>query len=404
MNKYLQVLFCFFKLGLISFGGPAAHIGYFQNKFVTELKWLSQQEFSMLLSLSQFLPGPGSSQIGFAIGFKRAGHVGALLAFIGFTLPSFILMYGLAVLTSLNTDAVLFNAIVYGLKLLAVVVVADAIMTMFGAFCKHTSTRFIAMLSALILIFYPSLGTQMFVLLIGAGLAIAINFSVLNENTAVSQVSASIDPLKNTKTNHTRTKTIRVMPLFLFLVLFVGLPFVSSSHYLVELFSIFFHSGSLVFGGGHVVLPLLQEGLQGAISADHFITGYAFAQAVPGPMFTLATFLGANIFDSQPLLGALIATVAIFLPGFLLILALEKTWQSLLHKPLIASAVVGVNASVVGLLISAFYRPVFESSVHNFIDLLIVILGFYLLKHKKLAIGKLVLIFAFYGGVLSLFG
>ncbi len=381
MNKYLEVFICFFKLGLISFGGPAAHIGYFQKKFVEQLRWLEQNEFAHLLSLSQFLPGPGSSQMGFAIGYKRAGHFGAWLAFLGFTLPSFILMYALAIFSANVEYATTVGALIYGLKLLAVVVVADAVLTMFTAFCRCLTTRLLAVFSTLLLVFMPTIFSQISVLFIGAAIALLIK-----PNQDVKGALLQVP-----------WKKINVPALLVFVLLFVSLPLVSDRYYWLNMFSNFYHSGSLVFGGGHVVLPLLQESLQGLVATDRFITGYALAQAVPGPMFTMATFLGAELVTVQPLVGALVATLAIFLPGFLLILALQNAWQTLANNPRVANAISGVSACVVGLLISAFYQPILVSAVHTVFDVVLVCIGFYLLRYRKLAIAKLVLLFALTG-------
>ncbi|WP_061008909.1 chromate efflux transporter [Vibrio sp. CUB2] len=362
----------FFWLGWISFGGPAAHIGYFRQTFVEKLKWIDDSEYAQIVALSQFLPGPGSSQVGFALGYKRGGLGGACMAFLGFTLPSVIIMLALAMVSSQITDTALFQNIVHGLKLLAVVVVADATWGMYKNFCQSKLTAGLCVATAIALLVAPSIATQMLVLVV-AGL---IGTQYLKKES-----SAPAEPFKPT-----------IAPLALFAVLLIGLPFVAHSLPMLGLFSDFFQAGSLVFGGGHVVLPLLQNIVGDQLSQDAFLTGYAAAQAVPGPMFTFATYIGYELSDT-PILGALVATLGVFLPGFLLLLGVLKNWQALAGKPAVSGAINGVNASVVGLLLAALYQPVFSSAVVAPIDISLVIAGFYL--HKKLNLSVLWMIVFF---------
>ncbi|AYO10220.1 chromate efflux transporter [Vibrio campbellii] len=362
----------FFWLGWISFGGPAAHIGYFRQTFVEKLKWIDDSEYAQIVALSQFLPGPGSSQVGFALGYKRGGLGGACMAFLGFTLPSVIIMLALAMVSSQITDTALFQNIVHGLKLLAVVVVADATWGMYKNFCQSKLTAGLCVATAIALLVAPSIATQMLVLVV-AGL---IGTQYLKKES-----SAPAEPFKPT-----------IAPLALFAVLLVGLPFVAHTLPMLALFSDFFQAGSLVFGGGHVVLPLLQNIVGDQLSQDAFLTGYAAAQAVPGPMFTFATYIGYELSDA-PILGALVATLGVFLPGFLLLLGVLKNWQALAGKPAVSGAINGVNASVVGLLLAALYQPVFISAVVTPIDIALVIAGFYL--HKKLNLSVLWMIVFF---------
>ncbi|MGO5000106.1 chromate efflux transporter [Oceanisphaera sp. W20_SRM_FM3] len=348
----LEVFWQFFKLGWISFGGPAAHIGYFQRHFVHKLGWMPQDRFASTLALCQFLPGPASSQLGFALGYQRAGLFGAIAAFIGFTLPSFLLMLGLSLAGSAWANQPAALAIVTGLKLFALVVVADAVLTMAKQFCRQQSTLVIAVLSAALLWLVPSFSTQFVVLvaaaLVGAGLLKA-------------EAKESTQPLG-----------INWPFMVVFLGLLLLLPLLSLTD-TAAIFADFYRAGSLVFGGGHVVLPLLegvlvQGTLPETLSTNTFLTGYGAAQAMPGPMFSLASFLGAELHPNAPVLGALAATFGIFLPGFLLVLALQNSWQVLAARPLMAGAARGINAAVVGLLLSALYQPVFVSSIsasHN---------------------------------------
>ncbi|NUW66418.1 chromate efflux transporter [Vibrio coralliilyticus] len=369
----LSIFKTFFWLGWISFGGPAAHIGYFRNTFVEKLKWLDDKEYAQIVALSQFLPGPGSSQVGFALGYKRGGLPGACMAFLGFTLPSVLIMLALAVLSSQLTETSLFQNIVHGLKLLAVVVVADATWGMYKNFCKEKLSVSLCLLTATSLLVLPGIATQMLVLVIAA----LIGMKYLGNQEQVP---------------HTRFEP-SIFPLALFVVLIVGLPFVASSVPALGLFNDFFQAGSLVFGGGHVVLPLLQNIVGDQLSQDAFLTGYAAAQAVPGPMFTFATYIGYELLPEAPIAGALIATMGVFLPGFLLLLGVLKNWQYLAKMPKVSGAVNGVNAAVVGLLVAALYQPVFTSAVMSPIDISFVLVGFYLLKQLKLPIIWMVVFF-----------
>ncbi|ANQ17845.1 chromate efflux transporter [Vibrio natriegens] len=362
----------FFWLGWISFGGPAAHIGYFRQTFVEKLQWLDDSEYAQIVALSQFLPGPGSSQVGFALGYKRGGLGGACAAFIGFTLPSMLIMLVLAMVSSQVTDTALFQNIVHGLKLLAVVVVADATWGMYKNFCQTKLTAGLCVATAIALLLLSGITTQMLVLII-AGM---VGVRYLKKESAMPP-----EPFKPNLT-----------PLVIFAVLLFGLPLIAHTTPMVSLFNDFFQAGSLVFGGGHVVLPLLENILGDQLSQDAFLTGYAAAQAVPGPMFTFATYIGYQLSET-PVLGALVATLAIFLPGFLLLLAVLKNWQQLAAKPAISGAVSGVNAAVVGLLFAALYQPVFISAVVAPIDVALVIAGFYLLKKLNVSILWMIVFF-----------
>ena len=378
MKAYLDIFWQFFTLGVVSFGGPAAHIGYFNQRFVQKLGWISQQEYGQVVALSQFLPGPGSSQVGFALGYRQAGIVGAFTAFIAFTLPSIALMLVLASLSQAWYDSIWFFGIVHGLKLLAVVVVADAVFTMFNSFCQHAKTRAIAVLTAIFLLVISGIASQMFVIVVAA------IYGARALAPAVLEVGGEAKKF-----------TLSWAPFVLFAIFFVGLPLLATQvlvgNSLIAIAADFFYAGSFVFGGGHVVLPLLQELLSERLATDTFLTGYAAAQAVPGPMFTLATFLGFHLAQDAPIVGALVATMAVFLPGFLLMLAFLKHWQTIASMPKLSGAITGVNAAVVGLLFSALYQPLFTSAVLTPVDMALVVLGYFLLKQMKLPIVYLVL-------------
>ncbi|HGS4915938.1 TPA: chromate efflux transporter [Vibrio cholerae] len=360
----LTIFRTFFALGWVSFGGPAAHIGYFRHTFVEKLGWLSEQEYAQFVALSQFLPGPGSSQVGFAIGYHRGGLAGAWAAFLGFTLPSVLIMLLLAGLSSHLLDTPLFEQVIHGLKLLAIIVVADACLTMYRNFCQQRLTAGLCVLTAVAITLAPSLLTQFAVLLLAA---------LVGQARLAPQPSSSLEAFRPSW-----------LSLLLFVSLLLGLPLLAASSPLVELFGHFFQAGSLVFGGGHVVLPLLQNALGDSLSTDQFLTGYAAAQAVPGPMFTLATYLGYVLTPDMPVVGALIATLAVFLPGFLLLLGVLKNWSALAQRPKVAGAMPGVNACVVGLLLAALYQPVWSSTVHAPLDWAVLLIGFFLFKVLRL--------------------
>jgi len=370
----LTILKQFFLLGCISFGGPAAHIGYFRRTFVEQKKWLSDEDYAQLVALSQFLPGPGSSQVGFALGYRKAGLAGGIAAFIGFTLPSVVLMLLLATFSSQISDTPLFSHIIHGLKLLAVVVVADATLGMYGNFCKTRLAASLCVATAAALLLVPAIWTQIIILLIAA----AIGQQWLTD----AKPAPAAEPVRPAW-----------LPLGLFAGLFLLLPMIAGESGIAALFSDFFQAGSLVFGGGHVVLPLLQSLVGDQLSSDSFLTGYAAAQAVPGPMFTFATWLGYQLMPQAPMFGALLATLAVFLPGFLLLLGVLRHWQALAARPRLAGAIKGVNAAVVGLLLSALYQPVFVSAVIAPIDMALVVFGFALLRLYRLPILALVLFF-----------
>ncbi|WP_422447225.1 chromate efflux transporter [Endozoicomonas sp. ALB091] len=372
MAKLFTIFWRFFLLGWTSFGGPAAHIGYFRNTFVEKRQWLTDVEYAQLIALSQFLPGPGSSQIGFALGYRKAGLPGGIAAFAGFTLPSFAILLAVAMSSQLFLSADWYQGMIAGLKLLAVVVVADATVQMFRSFCKSQLTISLCIFSAALLLVFPGILVQMAILVAAA----LIGYRWL--------------PGKDD--NQIRCRFV-FWPLILFAILLLGLPLLADYSPLAAVISDFYQAGSMVFGGGHVVLPLLQSTTEGMISTDTFLTGYAAAQAVPGPMFTLATYLGYFASGSTPVLGAIAATLAIFLPGFLLVIGVLPAWQALAARARIAGAIAGINAAVVGLLLSALYSPVFTSAVHSAMAMALVLIGCFLLRALKISVFWLVVIF-----------
>jgi chromate transporter len=380
-----QIFIRFLTLGLISFGGPAAHIGYFRQLFVQELNWLDDKRYASFVALSQFMPGPGSSQVGFAIGYHRGGLLGALTAFVAFTLPAFLLMFLLAITSSHWLENVQVAGAIHGLKLLALVVVAHATLGMFSQFCQRKTAQIIMLATAATLLALPSMVTQLVVLVIAAGVGIVL--LTRGGDTQVEKEAISLN---------------YVWLSIFFIGLLSSFYFINHHDSLAQVFAQFYQVGSLVFGGGHVVLPLLQANVGELVSPDRFLTGYALAQAIPGPMFTLATFLGADIWLESPILGALVATAAIFIPGFLLMLVGLKSWHAISERPAIAGAIAGVNAAVVGLLLAALYQPVFTTAVLTPVDMALVLLGFGMLKIFKPSIVLLVVGFSLLGALMTL--
>ncbi|QYJ80663.1 chromate efflux transporter [Shewanella acanthi] len=383
----MQLIFLrFLILGLTGFGGPAAHIGYFRQTFVNELNWLDDKRFASFIALSQLMPGPSSSQLGFAIGYHRGGIFGALCAFAGFTLPSFVLMYLLAISTAAWLGNSYLQGVVHGLKLLAVVVVADALLSMFQQFCQRRLTRFLMLASACCLLIFPSLWMQMGLILLAASIGAWRSGGAKDSSVEPSQIS------------------LNYRYLGLFLLLFTASFFIGRLSSGAEVFGEFYRAGSLVFGGGHVVLPLLESLIGDSVSSDRFLTGYAFAQSVPGPMFSFASFLGAEILIDSPFIGACIATLGIFLPGFLLMLVGLNCWHVLAARPTFAGAIAGVNAAVVGFLAAVLYQPVFIQAVLSPLDMALVLVGFGLLRLVRPTILLLVFAFAVLGFLRSFIG
>ena len=379
LQRLLDVFTSFLLLGFTSFGGPAAHLGYFNQTFIQRKKWASDAQYAQWVALSQIVPGPGSSQVGFALGFHRAGYLGGLAAFIGFTLPSFVVMVLLAQFGEHWQGSVFFDGIVHALKLLAVVVVADACVSMWRSFCQTKATAAIAVCSAAFIVLSPFGLASLLVLLVAACLGVFTRFTH----------SDASEPLP----------TVRlaggwfVLVIALFLIGFVFNTGLSG------LFADFYQAGALVFGGGHVVLPMLSAFVSDRISDANLLLGYAAAQAVPGPMFTMASFLGASATPEgeNPWLWAAVATMAVFLSGLLLMLSAQSVWQALSHHVRFRSAVSCVNAAVVGILVAALYHPIGTSSVVNGWDVLFVGVGFVWLKYKRPPIFLLISAFVLLG-------
>ena len=362
------------QLGLTSCGGPIAHLGYFERTYVRQRGWLSAEHYGALVALCQILPGPTSSQVGFLIGLHRAGWPGALGAWLGFTLPSALVMYAGAVLSA-RPEGPLALAVVHGLKLVAVAVVAQAVWTMARRLCTDIATWLIGVSAALLLLLAGGAAAQLGAL---AGAAVA---GLVWCRPAAAPAGAARGAVAVPG-----TATWPALGVFLLLLLSLPLLAWRSPHGELALAEVFYRSGALVFGGGHVVLPLLRDSLvpQGWLSDDRFLAGYGLAQAMPGPLFSVAAYLGA-VATRGSVSGALIALVCIFLPGLLLAVAGVSLWGRLAaHRP-VRAAMSGVNAAVVGILAAALYDPVWVSAVRDGADVAVAAAGLALLVALRAA-------------------
>jgi len=367
----LEVLAAFSRLGMTCFGGPIAHLGYFRAEFVERRRWLDEREFADLVGLCQFLPGPASSQTGFAIGLMRGGYLGGLAAWIGFTLPSAALLILFAYGAGSIANSPLGAGLLHGLKLVAVAIVEQAVWGMGRSLCPDRQRASIATVAAILVLFAPSSLGQIGAIALGglAGL-------VLCRTPPGTSPAAIPEPLRTPI-----SRSVAIACLALFAALLVLPPLVRNFSSGIALFDAFYRSGALVFGGGHVVLPLLRDAVvtPGWVSNDAFLAGYGATQAVPGPLFTFAAYLGAVLHGPfGGLVGVAIALVAIFLPGLLLMGTLPF-WDALRSRPLAQAAMRGVDAAVVGLLGAALYNPVWTSAVLTPADFALALFGFVLL-------------------------
>jgi chromate transporter len=339
------------QLGCRSFGGPIAHLGYYERSYVQRRRWLTPSEYAEIVALCQVLPGPTSSQVGFLIGLHRAGWRGALAAWAGFTLPSFILMYAYFVFTP-KLAGPSMTLVLHGLKWLTVAVVARAVWSMARKLCPDLPRAAIALFAAVVLSFMQSELLQVTVLIVGAGAGILfckdVPMAVSNRPPPVGRRTAWL------------LIGVSVALLLVLQVLALQMP-----HSLMALADIFYRAGALVFGGGHVVLPLLHDALvpAGWISDDDFLSGYGAAQVLPGPLFSVAAYFGAKSAPDAAALGACIATFSIFLPGLLLAAAGRAVWNQGAKLPRVRAALAGVNAGAVGILAAALYNPVLTGAL-----------------------------------------
>ena len=352
-QSLLEILALSTKLGLTSFGGPTAHLGYFHNEYIQKRKWMDEKSYADLVALCQFLPGPASSQVGIGIGVARAGVLGGIVSFIGFTLPSVIALILFALI--LQEFDINQSGWIHGLKIVAVAVVAHAIIGMAQNLTPDIKRKGIALFALVATLFWQTTFTQVLVIVISA----------LFGYFLYKQVQIS----DGGKMNFPISRLFGSVCLGLFFGLLLLLPIINgliSSNWLA-MFDSFYRSGALVFGGGHVVLPLLQSEFvpTGQITEEAFLSGYGATQAVPGPLFTFAAYLGTVMFGWQ---GGILATIAIFLPAFLLVIGTLPFWDILRSHPKMRGSLMGVNAAVVGILISAFYHPIWTSSILSPID------------------------------------
>lgn len=367
MRNYWEIFIVSLKLGLTSFGGPTAHLAYFQKEYVENRGWLNHKEYAELVVLSQFLPGPASSQVGMGIGYIKGGWFGSLCSFLGFTFPSvFLLMLFATVLQSTSFSMNWLD----GLKLVAVAIVAHAIVEMSRKILVTRRHWAIAIGSLAILLLWTGILSQVVVLAVAA----ACGLFFLKPEQFDGNSGRALPSLKT-----------GVLLLVAFFVLLIGLPTVVSifQNEWLQLVSSLYVSGSLVFGGGHVVLPLLETQFvhTGLLTANEFLAGYGFTQAVPGPLFTFASYIGATLFG---FVGGLVATIAIFLPAFLILFGVWPIWHKLKSNSNIRKGMAGLNAAVVGILAAAWVNPIASSSIHNVIDIVVVVIFYGLLAKVKL--------------------
>ena len=382
----------FLKLGLTSFGGPIAHLGYFREELVNRRKWLSDHAYADLVALCQFLPGPASSQVGFALGLMRAGWMGALAAFTAFTLPSALVLLVFAI-TAASIAGPIGTGALHGLKIVAVAIVAQAVWGMAKTLCPDKERAAIAVVAVATLAFLPGAIGMVGAIIVGAALGFA-----LGRGTGAPIGGHITMPV---------THGIAVAALLVFVGLLVLLPLLAGQGQTLAVFDSFYRAGALVFGGGHVVLPLLEaEVVQpGWVTPDAFLAGYGAAQAVPGPLFTFAAYLG-TVLGPEPngVVGSVIALLAVFLPGFLILIGVLPYWDQFRSMARAKSLMQGANAAVVGILGAALYSPLFTSAIGDMRDFTLALACFVLLMAWKMPPWGVVIMAALGGIALSLTG
>jgi chromate transporter len=390
-GTFLEVLGVFTRLGLTSFGGPIAHLGYFREEIVARRKWLDEQAYADIVALCQFLPGPASSQVGISLGITRAGLLGGLAAWLGFTLPSAILLalfaFGVATFGGAG------GGWLDGLKIVAVAVVAQAVWGMATRLCPDRTRVTFAIIAALIMLFWSTSLAQIAVIVAG-GIA---GWLILPQDSETRTTALPI----------TIPRAVAIGCWIVFFTLLVGLPLSRQviPNQSLALFDSFFRTGSLVFGGGHVVLPLIQAEVvpPGWVTDEQFIAGYGAAQAVPGPLFTFSAYLGAvSSVAPNGWRGAAIALVGIFLPSFLLVIGILPFWNFLRAQSAVQSALRGINAAVVGILLAALYTPVWTSAITSPADFGLGLAAFGLLMFWKWPPWFVVVLAALGGALLAL--
>lgn len=387
------VLLIFLRLGLTSFGGPIAHLGYFRDEFVIRRHWLSERSYADLVALCQFLPGPASSQVGIALGLSRAGYRGALAAWVGFTLPSALALVLVALSLARYAHAIA-PGVLQGLQMVAIAVIAQAVWGMARALCPDIPRIIFMAVATCAALLLPSAGGQITVI----ALAASSGFLLFKPSQGTPHEPLPI----------TIRRRIAMLWLSLFCALLIGLPILAelSVNQALAQFDAFYRVGSMVFGGGHVVLPLLEAEVvaSGWVSRDTFLAGYGLVQAVPGPLFTFAAFLGASM-NGAPSgwAGGLICLVAIFLPSFLLVVGVLPLWERLRRNTRAQAALMGINAAVVGLLLAALVRPITATAQHAPQDLALALLALVALMLGKLPPWLVVIAGGAAGWLLSFF-
>ncbi|MFD1018642.1 chromate efflux transporter [Thalassobacillus hwangdonensis] len=373
----LEILFASTKLGLTSFGGPVAHLAYFKDEYIDRRKWLDDKTYADIIALCQFLPGPASSQVGISIGMLRAGLLGGIVSWIGFTLPSIIVLVVFAMLY--QTYSLEDATFIHSLKVVAAAVVLHALIGL-GKKLTPDKTRIgIALIAATIMLLYPSAWMQI-IIIVGAGL---VGLKLFREKAESKVQPFSINI----------SKKLGITSLAILITTLIVTPLLTrmTDNPLISIFDTFFRVGSLVFGGGHVVLPMIEREVvpPGLLSPDEFLAGYGMAQAVPGPLFTFSSYLGTMM---EGIAGAVVATLGIFLPSFLLIIAALPFLNELRKRASFQGVLMGVNASVVGILLAAFYDPVIKSSIFGAADFALGTVLFALLNIWKVPAWMIVLL------------
>ncbi|AKG36775.1 chromate transporter [Paenibacillus durus] len=368
-SALLEVLKVSTKLGLTSFGGPIAHLGYFHNEYIRRRKWMDERSYADLVALCQFLPGPASSQVGIGIGVLRAGLIGGLVAWLGFTLPSVIALVAFAFL--LQGYDIAGAGWIHGLKIVAVAIVAHAILGMGQKLTPDRGRATIAVAAAAVALSWHTAYSQVLII-IAAGI---VGLWLYRKRAAEGLPELPI-PV---------SRAFAIFCLVVFVGLLAALPLLRQSGGAgwLAMFDSFYRSGSLVFGGGHVVLPLLEREVvpTGWVSQEDFLAGYGAAQAVPGPLFTFAGYLGAM---AGGITGAVVATIGIFLPAFLLVVGALPFWNGIRNSPRIQGALMGINAAVVGILLAALYDPLWTTAILKPMDFALAVMLFVMLVFWKL--------------------
>ena len=386
-SNLMEILLTSLRLGLTSFGGPVAHLAYFKEEYVNRKKWLDDKLYADIIAVCQFLPGPASSQVGISIGMLRGGIAGGILSFLGFTLPSVLVLIIFALLyQSLDLEGAVF---INSLKVVAVAVVLHALLGMGKNLAPDIPRMLMAIAAAGLMLIYPNAWIQILTILLGGLLGY-----FLFKNKAENKI---------TDFKFNLTRKIGIISFSTLIGLLILLPLLNSlfDNQYLNIFDIFFRVGSIVFGGGHVVLPMIEREVvpTGLVSADEFLAGYGMAQAVPGPLFTFASYLGTVMLGTM---GGIIATIAMFLPSFLLVMSALPFLNLLRGNKKFQSILMGVNATVVGILLAAFYNPVFISGINSGSDFFLALLLFFLLFKMKIPAWMIVILGVVVGYLLQL--